>query len=959
MLRINVTKLSVRDRRQQFYFIMRVGVSMILIGLIVPLLNGAFSNTNVQSFLISLGAGAVWDVVKTVAGKNKCDTSLDSQIWDVLSNTMQQFYEDKGYEYDVKIVMREFCEEYAKQGGISNESKFRSIIEETIYLSLTDEDYKKWLKLFFANCSSNQILFNKIQLYDGIERKVFSDRDLVFQRLEAKLLRYVDTKENEAEYCLKMDSALQQLNVIFDNSWKEEFLQLITKLPYQQYRQDEINKKLSFIRSNEDCDDVLVQIEELLLLYDFEKAATKDKNRIREMLRGVHYDKVLVVTGTTGAGKTFFVNRYIKYCLEELKTGAISIIPYVVDVSKVVSISNLEQLLLFEIEDFFGRSVKSLEAALELLSSLPVKICFVIENVHAIIDTKSKWCTLVSTIKRFSRYEVFKWLLTINEYEYYVLEETPEFLQRYCIKKNSLSIMKDEQTAVSFQHAVSMDEFNKKWSVVKTILQKNFSVNIINNTCIDVNRGITTPLEALYFGECIVGEELASFPSTYYEFIEKIVNWKAKALAEYSQSTVQRTVLEIVDFIIEKRKCVIEHKNLNESDVKCLRVVQLLSPIITIEKNIFSVAQGFQQISYRIRVFPYWAVIMVGHRFCSKDFEVKSITYYPDELKEWLIPCYIFVNAQNENELLSLFSVLKESSLLEYALFCAQRDKILFSKELYSFIINNTDYITDSKRCYAVLYFVFYCSLKISQKFKLLTCIAEKIKEFNLLDLYSRVFKSIIDTSGRLKNLKKNMLDLASCDVVDINFINGYKAGKVFMRLLEQEAKSFEVVISDVIAYIYEHKFILEIIKNGNNNSFFDFFIRKCMENYLYSTPKDLKTVYCDFEEFFQTEEPVGVYIKRNLTCAAGNIFSSYGRSQEGFDEGYIELVEYYAEKEQFYEKATAWFLIKNSVSDKEAKLNKKLYEILSKLVIDKKIWELYEKEGSTFLSKNYCDEST
>ncbi len=260
-----------------------------------------------------------------------------------------------------------------------------------------------------------------------------------------------------------------------------------------------------------------------------------------------------------------------------------------------------------------------------------------------------------------------------------------------------------------------------------------------NNNYVDVNRGITTPREALYFGECIVGEELASFPSTYYEFIKKIVGWKAEALADYSPTTVQFTVLAIVDYIMENLNCVIEDSGLNELDLRCLRAVQLLSPTIKICRDIFSVSQAFQQISYRIRVLPYWAAIMVGNRFCSKEFEVKSITYYPAELKEWLIPCYIFYNAQNENELLSLFPALKESSLLEYALLCAQRDSSVFSTALYIFMIDNTDYITDSKRCYAILYFVFYCPLKLSQKFKLLTCIAEQIKEFNLLDLYSRV----------------------------------------------------------------------------------------------------------------------------------------------------------------------------------------------------------------------------
>ncbi|MBB5337575.1 hypothetical protein [Pectinatus brassicae] len=732
--------------------------------------------------------------------------------------------------------MKAFCEEYNIKGGIWNDSNFRAILEATMYLPVTDKDYRKWLNFFFENCSYNQLLFNRIQLNEGTENKMFSDRDLVVQRLEAKLLRYTDAKECETEYCLKLTSVFERLDLLFNNSWKKDVLDLITRLPHEQYNQDEINKKLSFIYSNEDCDDVLVQIKELLGLYDFETAKSENKSEIRELLKYPHYYKVLVITGTTGSGKTFFVNRYIKYCLEKLKIRDISIIPYVFDISKVVSDSNLEQLLIHEMADLLGKSVQSLEDASKLLSYLPIKICFVIENIHLIIDEKSKWNSLISCINRFSRYEEFKWLLTINGYEYYALEDISNFLQRYCIEKNSLLNISKKRLAI-FQHAVNMDELNKEWHVVETILQKTLSGRM-SNTYVDVNKGITTPLEALYFRECIEGEEWVSSPSTYYEFIKKIFDWKANKLAECNSTTVQSTVLVIVDCVIEKLNCVIKDSELNKSDLSCLRSVQLLSSTITICKENFSVSYGFQQISYRIRVFPYWAAIMVKNRFRSKEFKVESITGYPAELKEWLIPCYIFYNAQNENALLSLFPALKKASLLEYALFCAQRDSSVFSKALYNFIIKNVDYIKSSKRCYSVFYFVFYCPLRISQKFKLFTSIAGKVKEFNLLNLYSRVFKSVVHTSKKLKQLKKNMLELAPCDVLDINYINGYETGEVFMHLSNNEEKSFDIVINDIIAYIREHESILEIIKNGNNSSFFDFFIRKCMENYLKSKKK-------------------------------------------------------------------------------------------------------------------------
>ena len=273
------------------------------IELIVKLLNGALSNTNVQTFLLKLGAVALAEGLKKVAGRHKCDPSLASQTWDALRNTMQMFYEDKGFEYDEKIVMMAFCEQYSIQDGISNETNFRAILEETINLSVTDEDYRKWLTFFYANCSSNQILFNRIMLHEDVESKVFSDQELVFQRLEAKLLRYADSKHSETDNCLSLEVVFEQLDALFDNSWKEELLRLITRLPHQLYNQDEINKKLSFIRSNEDCDEVLIQVEELLRLYDFKKAALEDENSIREMLKWPSYDKVLVVTGTTGSGK--------------------------------------------------------------------------------------------------------------------------------------------------------------------------------------------------------------------------------------------------------------------------------------------------------------------------------------------------------------------------------------------------------------------------------------------------------------------------------------------------------------------------------------------------------------------------------------------------------------------------------------------------------------------------------
>lgn len=123
----------------------------------------------------------------------------------------------------------------------------------------------------------------------------------------------------------------------------------------------------------------------------------------------------------------------------------------------------------------------------------------------------------------------------------------------------------------------------------------------IHDLYIDTKNGITTPREAIYFWECVAGEELTSFPSTYYEYIEKIVHWKAKELADCSTQQIQNTVLAIIDCVIKNFSCVIEGTEFDSVDIGSLRKVQLLSPTITVSKSIFSVSQAFRKIAYITR----------------------------------------------------------------------------------------------------------------------------------------------------------------------------------------------------------------------------------------------------------------------------------------------------------------------------------------------------------------------
>ena len=135
-------------------------------------------------------------------------------------------------------------------------------------------------------------------------------------------------------------------------------------------------------------------------------------------------------------------------------------------------------------------------------------------------------------------------------------------------------------------------------------------------------------------------------------------------------------------------------------------------------------------------------------------------------------------------------------------------------------------------------------------------------------------------------------------------------------------------IIWDLIDYIKAHQLISQInVKSGNNESFLDFFVRRCFEKYLFINVNAIRTVYHRYEKFFKLEKPFGHFIKRNLTCAAGNIFSNM--HNQIYNKLYISLTKEMAENKERTNRLTAFFLIENSINAENTELHPELKEIL------------------------------
>ena len=921
---------------------------------IIAIMNEAFSDPNIQSFFISVGVGMAWDAAKGIGritgkiiSRKKSVDTLSSQAILALQETMESFYNHMQFEYSAEIVSKAFYEEYCDQKGLANEYGLRTILESTFGLAITDEEYKLWISMYLDNASKYNILISRLLMHENVEKETYTEHDLAFERLLAKLQKYINIEYTGDEFGNRLEAIFEQTNVLFSNSWKEEILKVVSKLSCPPANRGIVDRKLKFIRSNEDCDEVFGQIKGLLDFYDYRTCGYDVISRINDLMRRPRYNKVLIVTGTTGSGKTYFANRYIKHCTSNFGIPNHTVMPLLIDIDGIMNMP-CSLYILKCISDVSGRSFTSLDTAANFVTGMGVKICFVIENIHTLLVDNTRKSEFFECIKVFSKYACFSWLLTIDEYEYYCLNDESHFLGRYCISKFSI-LKTEEQEDSLFEYALSINALNTENNLVESILRERYHISIDCNVLNFVG-GITTPREAFIYGQCASDNTILAFPSSYKSYIDNIVFWKAQEISKCRDQSILHTVTSIIDYVIDKHECILRGYEIDDTNIRALRNVQLLSPTVSVNNSTYSVDQSFQVLSLRLQIMPYWAAKIVGTRMVADGTNNIQILEYPEELQQWLIPCFIFCNLEEEKRIDYIFPYLKDEEILEYAMFCARRDEdsCQFGKSLFEYLMTNLDYIDNAKRSYALLYYVFYSQLKISEKFQLLMGISEQIEKGQLIDIYRQVFCSIARTSGKLKKFKRNILELTRCTIADINYINGYCSADVLMDLARREHKDFDALLADIVAFIEEHK-LAETIQNGNNRSFLDFLIRRCFESYLFTTTRTLIMIYNDYKEWFKVGNPIGAFIKRNLTCAAGNIFSLKSKHKDGYYQQYIELVHMYAEKNSFYEKATAWFLIRNSVSEQEPELDKKLAGILLVLLDDPQIESLYEKEGRPF----------
>lgn len=917
--------------------------------------------SNIHAFIISCAASASYDGIQKIISHFKRKDSLEWQFYQAVKETFCDFYSaHPPLQFDEQLVMQSFFEVASNSFDRLNpkfDCLMKVIISDTIgnTYELDDKKFNEWILTFRGICANPkyQWLCNNLLLSPIIENKIIEKpKSYILQNISTILEAYLDRDQFDGEDLPWFNDLVSKLDDKFRGSWKDDLIELLEKIKQCEIDED-FSIKMDYIRSEQPYGNILRTAKDLFEKYSWER---DDRIRLNELIKFAKFNKAFIITGTEGTGKTFFIRKYVRHALELMSNETIYVIPCLLQINNLVNCHDIIDELINRLNELLCFETDVISKLVSLLRQYNWKICFVIEDAHKIyIKNPAQFKKLIDMIKDFSKYEEFSWILTVNEYDYYILEQDNDFIKSYSIYDNS--IIGNESKQSIFNKVFSLTEYNRKEKVVSSILLNIYNISFISiNSIIDdienISYSIETPLEAHIFGQCAPEHKSVEIPNTYLDYIKKITEWKNK---EFKYSTISfenvlDTVfnLKILEFSDEKTK-----ENISEECIKELREKQLLSVREKIN-DIFSIKPNTQLFQLRNQVF--WAAKIVGYAKTISRLSIEELSKFSEKFQSWLIPCYIYSARIYKMEYNVIFSELFSNNAGYYALFCAKRAEVEYVRALHKYMIEHVNCISDIKTCFATIYFINYSTVSIADKFELCNLIADKIIEYKVVDLYMTMFSSITDDFIKVKNLKKSMLNLTNCHEKDINVINGYICGRKYYELTKKEGRDLKSSLKEFTYYIYKHPEVKnEIdISNGNNESFMDFFIRAYFEKYIREW-KNIEDIYIYlFPLFEEDDKPIEIFIRRNFTCAAGNYFSEYGKNTNFYNQ-YIGLVNLLSQKNNRYEKLTALFLIINSrEKNDDSPINEELYGLLLQLLQDKWINEHYkDREIIKFWLKN------
>lgn len=696
------------------------------------------------------------------------------------------------------------------------------------------------------------------------------------------------------------------------------------------------------------------------------------------------YNKVLIITGESGAGKTHLLKTILSsYSIEnELKSYSIRIPLTFTDIRE----KGIEEAILFNLNHFLDCKFTSLSEINSYVINLErngvsFSVNFIIDNLHILCNSNAKiYDDIKETIKSYSKNDWISWCISINELDQYLIMDNSGFLKDYCFSKSS------ENDVLNL--FINMSTVNDKNKVCYKILNNHgIDTNVIDelpdNTNMDNNIKmlIQNPLISHVYANTVSDNEKELYNICYFDFIRRYSEVKKGQMIQYSKRNlsfseidvrIDNEIEHIVSFLIDNKKLTYFERETNS-------LFQTLKHSFDEMLSVHLVSKRFIEIKDLLQdrkdiliefVFPlYWAFKILLHFRVKNDWSAfsllkKSFLELKDELFIFEL-LYLDTDIENNIELLTqeISNAINSDNGKEQLFFVAIKTSIKCQGIIFHKLLESEELILNKKETFGLLYFLLHTNARIDKKCKVLGRNLEGISEYELGVYLESLCKVMFNDLKELKKLKKCISEFIRTEDTRISETIGKTAANNFARLVE-DIPLEDVIHNHLINFLSDNLEKISNSKIGKNNTFIDYFLR-----YLFRTLIDNSTdnrfllheillsnnfYYLEGrDEKFKYIEHI---LRSNSAIAYGSYYKHLNHSKKRiFKKLYIDCITNLLESDLTRLRILAYHFISNTLIDPEDEnsfLDSEFIPLL-KLIYEDKRLNNFNKGRKWFYDKN------
>ena len=632
------------------------------------------------------------------------------------------------------------------------------------------------------------------------------------------------------------------------------------------------------------------------------------KAKIGEVLLNP-YNKVLLVSGEHGSGKTHFLREYLQY---QISSGCENyIIPIDADELCIeLNRNDVDTVLLKFLRRIISDDISSWENISDFFNNRKAAtITIVLDDINKLYrENTYAFSSFIASIEDYTRYDFIRWIIAISDYDAYMIESNAEgFINKYCMECESIYGKKEIQLI----RGLNMSIYGKINYIGKKILALYGKELIIDPYLATKEKyigGINIPLYAHFLALNTDQPEVHAYYSSYDNFANAIYATVKKRISSIAKQNNRplHAIQEIALMAIADEDVFVTSTQI--SDIMDMDIFNILNQCKLLKysgyshdnvlsKDIDALDDSrdyYTELLFELVPDIFWAKkIMATELIKNKDDTRLNYTNLLriERIQTTLMPCLI--HYLNHNNLTEIFDTINgymmNDGYYQYPLFCADQLSDEFREIIFrSMIQSKRKKLSDDETYALLIYLDRYIPTEqeireskiINNQFKLVHKYEAAIADYNQTEIFRVVLKRMLKDID-IHIFSEDILELFNGIQVKMNNVLGEECGAIYFYKLNEIEADIRNILPFLYTYLEKNISRFDPYCKQIKFPFHEMFTRSFLEKYFLSGDTFeqyilFKKQILELEDENKNDEVVlklRDFFTRCLSCTIGNIF--------------------------------------------------------------------------------------